>query len=88
MTGFGAAENVSVHFHASGVILNHNFTTEFFMKDKTDCEPCKVLADDVRQGVSSHVSIHRARYDKNTKAKVINTLPIPTDANTATQLNN
>lgn len=55
MIGFGAGEKVSVHFHASGVILNHNFTTEFFKKDKTDCQPCKTLAADIEQGVSCHL---------------------------------
>lgn len=44
---------MSVHFHASGVILNHNFTKEFYMEDKKDCEPCQNLADDVQTGVSN-----------------------------------
>ena len=52
MAGFCSGENVSVYYRASGVILNRNFTKEFFKKDQTDCESCKVLADDVRQGVS------------------------------------
>ena len=43
---------MSIHFQASGVILNHNFTKEFFKKDMADCEPCKALADDVKKGVS------------------------------------
>jgi len=47
LTGFCTGGNVSIHYRASGVILNHNYTKEFFKKD---CEPCKVLADDVTQG--------------------------------------
>lgn len=52
MPGFCTGGNVSMHYRASGVILNHNYTKEFFKKD---CEPCKVLADDVTQGVSFHL---------------------------------
>ena len=48
---------MSVHFHASGVILNRNFTEEFYMKDAKDCEPCQALTAYVTAGVSDcHVS--------------------------------
>ena len=65
MIGLVAGEKVSVHFHASGVILNHNFTTEFFKKDKTDCQPCKTLAADVEQGVSCHILLHITPFEKS-----------------------
>ena len=52
MAGFCSGKKGLVYYRASGVILNHNFTKEFFKKDQTDCESCKVLADDVRQGAS------------------------------------
>lgn len=54
--GFCTGENVSVHYHASGVILNHNFTKEFYMQDTKDCEPCQNLTNDVRKGVSIKLS--------------------------------
>jgi len=59
MPGFCTGGNVSMHYRASGVILNHNYTKEFFKKD---CEPCKVLADDVTQGVSFHLWVHHIHY--------------------------
>ena len=34
------------------MILNHNYTEEYFKKDLKDCETCKQLADDVKEGVS------------------------------------
>ena len=50
LAGFCRGENVSVYYRASGVILNHNFTKEFFTED---CEPCRILADDIKAGVSN-----------------------------------
>ena len=50
LAGFCSGENVSVYYRASGVILNHNFTNEFFTKN---CEPCRILADDIKAGVSN-----------------------------------
>ena len=50
LAGFCRGENVSVYYRASGVILNHNFTKEFFTKD---CEPCRILADNIKAGVSN-----------------------------------
>ena len=50
LAGFCSGENVSVYYRASGVILNHNFTKEFFTKN---CEPCRILADDIKAGVSN-----------------------------------
>lgn len=52
-TGFCTGEKVSVHYRASGVILNHNFTKEFFDHDTKDCEPCQALANDTKTGVSN-----------------------------------
>ena len=43
---------MSVHYHASGVILNHNFTKEFYTQDTKDCEPCQNLTNNIREGVS------------------------------------
>ena len=34
------------------MILNHNYTEEYFKKDLKDCETCKQLAADVKEGVS------------------------------------
>ena len=57
MTGLCAGESISVHFDASGVILNHNFTKEFYMDDTKDCEPCQALAANILAGVSNrHMS--------------------------------
>ena len=50
--GYTTGENVTLHYHASGVILNHNYTEEYFKKDLKDCETCKQLAADVKEGVS------------------------------------
>ena len=50
LAGFCRGENVSVYYRASGVILNHNFTKEFFTED---CEPCRILADNIKAGVSN-----------------------------------
>ena len=48
---------MAVHFDASGVILNHNFTKEFYMKDSKDCEACQALAANITTGVGNgHVS--------------------------------
>lgn len=52
MAGLCVGESVSVHFDASGVILNHNFTKEFYMKDTKDCEACQALAANITTGVS------------------------------------
>lgn len=49
-TGLCAGESVSVYFDASGVILNHNFTKEFYMEDAKDCESCQALASTVTRG--------------------------------------
>ncbi|XP_068753478.1 adhesion G-protein coupled receptor G6-like isoform X1 [Montipora capricornis] len=48
--GLCLGDNVSLHYHASGVVFNHSFTKEFYQKERKDCEPCKTLADDVEQG--------------------------------------
>lgn len=50
LTGYTTGENVTLHYHASGVILNHNYTEEYFKKDLKDCETCKQLAADVKEG--------------------------------------
>lgn len=52
VTGLCAGESISVHFDASGVILNHNFTKEFYMEDTKDCETCQTLAANITTGVS------------------------------------
>ena len=44
---------MSVHFDASGVILNHNFTKEFYTEDTKYCERCQALAADIKTGVSN-----------------------------------
>lgn len=49
-TGLCTGENVSVHYLASGVILNHNFTREFYTQDIKDCEPCQNLTNNIRKG--------------------------------------
>jgi len=49
-TGHCTGENVSIHYHASGVILNHNFTKEFYTQDTKDCEPCQNLTNNIRKG--------------------------------------
>ncbi|XP_078374061.1 uncharacterized protein LOC144657585 [Oculina patagonica] len=51
LTGLCTGDDVSVHYYASGVIVNHNFTKEFYTKDMKDCEPCQNLANDVRTGL-------------------------------------
>ena len=49
---------MSVYFDASGVILNHNFTKEFYMEDTKDCESCQALTVNMIRGVSNqHVPI-------------------------------
>ena len=57
-TGHCTGENVSIHYHASGVILNHNFTKAFYTQDTKDCEPCQNLTNNIRKGVSKrdHIS--------------------------------
>lgn len=58
MAGLCAGERVSVYFDASGVILNHNFTKEFYAEDTKDCERCQALAANVKTGVSNcHVAL-------------------------------
>ena len=52
MAGLCAGESVSVYFDATGVILNHNFTKEFYMENAKDCESCQALATDITKGVS------------------------------------
>ena len=49
---------MSIHYHASGVILNHNFTKAFYTQDTKDCEPCQNLTNNIRKGVSKrdHIS--------------------------------
>ena len=59
---------MSLHYHASGVVFNHNFTKEFYQKERKDCESCKTLADDVEQGVSIHVSV--AHYLRSLICKI------------------
>ncbi|XP_022805475.1 uncharacterized protein LOC111342645 [Stylophora pistillata] len=48
--GFCQGEIVSVHYHASGVVLNHNFTKDFFLEDQRVCRPCNTLANDIKTG--------------------------------------